>query len=68
MATYQEQLTEVQTAISNVLVHGQSLMKDGRMVTLASLKDLEEREKRLQVLANRESNGGGIRMYGVVPS
>lgn len=66
-ATYQEQLEEVQTAISNVLTHGQSLMKDGRMVTLASLSDLETREKYLRSLVARENNGGKIRTFGVRP-
>ena len=65
--TYQEQLEEVQTAITNVLTHGQSLMKDGRMVTLASLADLESREKYLRSLVRREANGGKIRTFGVRP-
>ena len=65
--TYTEQLEEVQTMITHVLTHGQSLMKDGRMVTLPSLEQLRNMEKDLRISSQRESNGNRIQTFGVRP-
>ena len=55
LKTTLEQLEEVQTAISTILNGGaQSYTIAGRTFTRANLKDLEDREKRLQKQYNQE--------------
>ena len=54
-ATLAEQLTSVQTAISNIESNGQSVGMSGRNLTKADLKTLYEREERLLARIARES-------------
>ena len=57
--TYTQQLEEVQAAITAILTGAQSYNHDGRTLTRADLSTLEEREKRLRPLAERESKSSG---------
>ena len=61
--TYQEQLTEIQTAISNLVSGGiQSYSFGGRSVTKLDLDTLYREEARLRPLAAQEARraqGGG---------
>lgn len=66
MATYAEQLTSVQAAITAIEGGAQSYSIAGRSLTRADLSVLYKREERLRVLADRESRGG-IRVRGVTP-
>lgn len=66
--TYTEQLEEIQTAISKVLTKGQAYTIEGRQLTRVEFKAMVDEEKRLRVLADREANGGGIRVRGMTPS
>jgi len=67
MATYSEQLVEVQTAITAILTGAQAYSVAGRSLTRADLKALLDERKRLEPLAARESGTGGIRVYGATP-
>ena len=71
MATYVQQLAEVQAAISKVLAGQSYQISDGgmtRQVTRADLGQLEAREKRLIPLAAQETRGRtGRRTRQVVP-
>lgn len=64
----QKQLEEVRTAISAVMLRGQSFMiQDGgaqRQVTRANLRWLQEREKKLELEVDRMSRGGIGVSYG----
>lgn len=61
MATYAQQLADVETAISAVLAGKmQSFQIAGRAVTMLPLKDLYAERARLTPLAAREAAGGGI--------
>lgn len=66
----QQQLDEVRTAISAVLTRGQSFMiMDGgaqRMLTRANLKQLQERERQLEIEVSRLERGGIGVNYGLV--
>lgn len=66
----QQQLAEVRTAISAVLTRGQSFMvMDGgaqRMLTRANLKQLQERERQLEIEVSRLERGGIGVNYGLV--
>lgn len=66
----QQQLAEVRTAISAVLTRGQSFMvMDGgaqRMLTRANLKQLQERERQLEIEVSRLERGGIGVTYGLV--
>jgi hypothetical protein len=66
----QQQLTEVRTAISAILMRGQSYMiMDGgaqRQVTRANLKQLQERERQLEIEVARLERGGIGVNYGLV--
>lgn len=64
--TYTEQLEEVQAAITAVL-SAQEAVYNGQRVRKADLQWLHEREKYLRPLADREANGGGIKITGAVP-
>ena len=66
MKTLEEQLTEVQQAISDILLNAQEAWYNGQKVRKADLEVLEEREKRLLVQIKRR-NRGGIRVRGVTP-
>lgn len=64
----QQQLAEVRTAISAVLTRGQSFMiMDGgaqRQLTRANLKQLQERERQLEIEVSRLERGGIGVNYG----
>ncbi len=66
MKTLEEQLTEVQQAISDILLNAQEAWYNGQKVRKADLATLEQREKRLLVQIKRK-NRGGIRVRGVTP-
>lgn len=66
MKTLEEQLTEVQQAISDILLNAQEAWYNGQRVRKADLATLEQREKRLMVQIKRK-NRGGIRVRGVTP-
>ncbi len=66
MKTLEEQLTEVQQAISDILLNAQEAWYNGQKVRKADLAVLEMREKRLLVQIKRK-NRGGIRVRGVTP-
>jgi len=65
MATLQERLTEVQTAISKIVTSGQSYTMGQRQLQRADLKSLQELEKSLMRQINRQSVGGMV-VQGVV--
>jgi len=64
--TLEEQLTEVQQAISDILLNAQEAWYNGQKVRKADLAVLESREKRLLVQIKRK-NRGGIRVRGATP-
>lgn len=66
MKTLEEQLTEVQQAISDILLNAQEAWYNGQKVRKADLAVLLMREKRLLVQIKRK-NRGGIRVRGVTP-
>ena len=57
--TYNEQLVEVQTAISKIIGGAQSYGIGGRNLTYADLGMLFEQEKYLRIMADRETNSSG---------
>jgi hypothetical protein len=65
----QQQLEEVRTAISAILTRGQSFMvMDGgaqRQLTRANLKQLQERERQLEIEVSRLERGGIGVNYGM---
>lgn len=69
LETKQQQLAEVQQAISAILTRGQSFMiMDGgsqRMLTRANLKPLQERERHLEIEVSRLERGGIGVNYGL---
>ena len=67
MKSLEEQLSEVQQAISDVLNNAQEASYNGQRVKKADLAILEQREKRLLVQIKRKKRGG-IRIRGVTPS
>ena len=66
MKTLEEQLTEVQQAISDILLNAQEAWYNGQKVRKVDLATLEQREKRLLVQIKRK-NRGGIRVRGATP-
>jgi hypothetical protein len=64
--TLEQQLTEVQQAISDILINAQEAWYNGQKVRKADLDILEQREKRLLVQIKRK-NRGGIRVRGATP-
>lgn len=64
MATYSEQLAEVQKAISATL-KAQSFTHESRSLTRVPLEVLQKREQYLIGMVAREARGGGIRMRGI---
>jgi len=67
MKSLEEQLTEVQQAISDVLNNAQEASYNGQRVKKADLTILEQREKRLLVQIKRKKRGG-IRIRGITPT
>ena len=63
----EEQLTEVQQAISDVFNNAQEASYNGQRVKKADLAILEQREKRLLVQIKRKKRGG-IRIRGITPT
>ena len=63
----EEQLTEVQQAISDVLNNAQEASYNGQRVKKADLAILEQREKRLLVQIKGKKRGG-IRIRGITPT
>lgn len=65
----QQQLDAVRAAITKILTHGQSYqITDGganRQLNRASLKDLQERERRLEFEVDRLTRGGIGVNYGM---
>jgi hypothetical protein len=66
MKTLEEQLTEVQQAISDIITNAQEAWYNGQKVRKVDLAVLEAREKRLLVQIKRK-NRGGIRVRGATP-
>ncbi len=66
MKTPEEQLTEVEQAISDILLNAQEAWYNGQRVRKADLATLEQREKRLLIQIKRK-NRGGIRVRGATP-
>jgi hypothetical protein len=64
--TLEQQLTEVQQAISDILINAQEAWYNGQKVRKADLDILEQREKRLLIKIKRK-NRGGIRVRGAKP-
>ena len=67
MKSLEEQLTEVQQAISDVLNNAQEASYNGQRVKKADLAILETIEKRLLVQIKRKKRGG-IRIRGITPT
>lgn len=67
MKTPEEQLNEVQQAISDIISNAQEAWYNGQKVRKADLALLEQREKRL-LLQIKRKNRGGIRVRGVAPN
>ena len=67
MKSLEEQLTEVQQAISDVLNNAHEASYNGQRVKKADLAILEQREKRLLVQIKRKKRGG-IRIRGITPT
>ena len=66
MKSFEEQLNEVQQAISDVLIGAQEASYNWQRVKKADLAILEVREKRLLVQIKRKSRGG-IRVRNIIP-
>lgn len=70
MKTPQEQLIEVQQAISDVLANAQEAWYNGQKVRKADLAVLQARENNLLAQIrrkNRNGGRGGIRVRGITP-
>ena len=66
MKSLEEQLLEVQQAISDILNNAQEASYNGQKVKKADLAILEQREKRLLVQIRRK-NRNGIRVRNIIP-
>jgi hypothetical protein len=66
LKTYQEQLAEVQQAISDVVLGAQEAAYNGQRVVKADLTALQERERWLLWKISRQKRGG-IRVRGGTP-
>ncbi len=66
MKTLEEQLNEVQQAISDVLLNAQEAWYNNQKVRKADLEILHYIEKKLIVQISRK-NRGGIRVRGATP-
>ena len=64
--TYEEQLVEVQQAITDVITGAQEAYYNGQRVKKAELAILQERERWLLAKVNRKKRGG-IRVRGGTP-
>jgi len=66
MKSFEEQLSEVQQAISDVLIGAQEASYNGQRVRKADLAILENRESTL-LRRLRRKNTGGIRVRNIIP-
>jgi hypothetical protein len=66
MATYAEQLANVQTAIEAIETRGQAVSVEGKTLSRADLQTLYDREAYLRRMAARETAGRGIRLRRVI--
>jgi hypothetical protein len=66
LKTTLEQLEEVQTAISNVML-GQDVTIEGKRLTLADLAALERREEKLLARYRAEAGTGGPAFNTAMP-
>ncbi len=66
MKTLEEQLAEVQQAISDVLLNAQEAWYNNQKVKKADLEVLHYMEQKLRVQISRK-NRGGIRVRGATP-
>lgn len=71
MTTADKRLQDVRQAIHDVLTHGQSIQKDGRVLKLADLNALRLLEKQYLQAATAESNSAQRKprnriYYGVI--
>lgn len=64
--TYSDQLTDVQQAIADIELRGQSVDLNGKRLTRADLATLHARERYLRRAVDRETRGG-MRIRQVVP-
>lgn len=64
--TYSAQLTDVQQAIADIELRGQSVDLNGKRMTRADLATLHTRERYLRRAVDRETRGG-MRIRQVVP-
>lgn len=64
LAQAEAELAEVKSAISRIVTGGQAYSAEGRAMTRADLKALQERETHLEAKVSRLSRGG-IPTYGV---
>ena len=64
--TYEEQLEEVQQAISDILLNAQEAWYNGQRVRKANLATLQQRERYLMAKVHRRKSGG-IRVRGGTP-
>lgn len=64
IAQTETELTEVKAAISRIVTGGQAYSAEGRMMTRADLKALQERETHLEGKLARMRRGG-IETFGV---
>ena len=66
MQSLEQQLTEVQSAISDILTNAQEAWYNGQKVRKADLDILEKRESTLLKRLKRK-NTGGIRVRNIIP-
>ena len=66
MQSLEDQLTEVQSAISDILTNAQEAWYNGQKVRKADLDILEKRESTLLKRLKRK-NTGGIRVRNIIP-
>jgi hypothetical protein len=59
MSDLQARLDALGEAIDSIIVGGQAVSYEGRVVTKADLSRLLEEEKRIEVRLARQSRGGG---------
>lgn len=64
--TYSDQLTDVQQAIADIELRGQSVDLNGKRLTRADLATLHTGERYLRRAVDRETRGG-MRIRQVVP-
>lgn len=67
MATYVEQLAEINAAITAIVQRGQRYRIGDREVWRGDLEWLTAERRRLTPLAAREARGGGMTMRRIVP-